>query len=279
MSRVAALFLIVFSLGSTILMAQSYSAMSYNIRYDNPNDGDDNWHKRKAHLVSQVKFYEPDILGLQEALHHMVTYMDEELADYSYVGVGREDGQTKGEYSAIFYNRSRFEVNREGTFWLSETPEKPSKGWDANLERICSYVELKEQATGRTIWAFNSHFDHRGQEARAESGKLIVEKIKELAGLTDPVVLTGDFNAVPDSEPIKPLVAFLEDARDCKECVVFGQEGTWNGFDASQTESRRIDYAFTRNVAVKKYAVFSELITGRFISDHHPVFIEFSLDR
>ncbi len=278
MSRVVILFLMVFSPGSTILMAQSYSAMSYNVRYDNPNDGDDNWHKRKEYLVSQVQFYEPDILGVQEALHHMVTYLDEELADYSYVGVGREDGQTKGEYSAIFYKHSRFDVRTKGTFWLSETPGKPSKGWDANLERICSYVELEERETRRTIWAFNAHFDHRGQEARAESGKLIVEKIKELAGLTDPVVLTGDFNAVPDSEPIQPLAAFLEDARYCKACVVFGQEGTWNGFDALQTESRRIDYAFTRNVTVEKYAVFSELITGRFISDHHPVYIQFSVD-
>ncbi|MEM9325102.1 MAG: endonuclease/exonuclease/phosphatase family protein [Bacteroidota bacterium] len=269
---------ILFSNPNARLMAQSYSAMSYNIRYDNPSDGENNWHKRKADLVSQVKFYAPDILGTQEALSHMVEYLDEALVDYDFVGIGREDGKTRGEYAALFYRKEKFEVQNQGTFWLSQTPSEPSKGWDANLERICTYAELAVRGSNRKIWTFNTHFDHRGKLARAESGKLIVEKIKELAGETSPVILTGDFNAVPGSEPIEPLTAYLQDARLCQDCVVFGQEGTSNGFDVNRAGDRRIDYIFTRDVRVAKYAVFSELLNGRYLSDHHPVFIEFTWD-
>jgi endonuclease/exonuclease/phosphatase family metal-dependent hydrolase len=150
--------------------------MTFNIRYDNPRDSLDNWHNRKDNIVSLINFYGSQVVGIQEGLIHQVQFLDENLENFSYVGVGRDDGKEKGEFSAIFVDTMIFRVNKSETFWLSETPEKVSVGWDASMERICTWAELTCKSNNRKIIVYNTHFDHIGKEARLNSVKLILEK-------------------------------------------------------------------------------------------------------
>jgi len=246
-------------------MAQEISLMTYNIRYDNPRDGVNRWDNRKDFLTKQVLFHEPDVMGVQEALHHQVKYIDEALIDYSYVGVGR-DGKEKGEYSALFFKKS-FEVLDQGTFWLSETPEKISVGWDASMERICTYAKLRRGED--ILWVFNTHFDHIGQKAREESAALIIQMIERKTNLSENVVLMGDLNLQPTSEPIQYLATKMEDTYNSP--ISFGPDGTFNGFDISKPVTRRIDYIFVGGLNLIKYAVLSDNEDLRFPSDHLPV--------
>ncbi|MEM8889234.1 MAG: endonuclease/exonuclease/phosphatase family protein, partial [Bacteroidota bacterium] len=140
--------------------------MTYNLRYDNPNDGENRWDLRKEFLRDQLKFFEPDVMGIQEGLKHQLDYLDGELSAYSYIGVGRDDGKEKGEYTAIFYKADKLSLIRQSTFWLSESPDEISVGWDAALERICTYALFEEKAGGAKFYVFNTHFDHRGEKAR-----------------------------------------------------------------------------------------------------------------
>ena len=146
------------------LSGQPLRVLTYNIRYDNPQDGENAWEKRRDFLCGQLEFYGPDVVGVQEALHHQLMYMNEKMPGFRYVGAGRDDGGTAGEYSAIFYRAGRLELLDSGTFWLSPTPEKPSKGWDAALNRVCTFALLRDTASGQTWWIFNTHFDHIGKE-------------------------------------------------------------------------------------------------------------------
>lgn len=248
--------------------------MTYNIRYDNPKDGEDNWHKRKEWLAAQVRFYGPMVLGIQEGLHHQVIYLDEQLPNYKYVGVGRDDGKQEGEYSAIYYNNSKLEVLKSGTFWLSETPEKPSKGWDANIKRICTYALLQHKESKKKFWVFNTHFDHRGKQARKESAKLILEKIASINEGQLPVILMGDFNATINDQPIITIKEKMRDTYDISSTPPFGPEGTANGFDFNKSVIKRIDYIFVRNSKVTKYAILSDSKNLHYPSDHLPVFAE-----
>lgn len=260
--------------------AQTTSVMTYNIRFDNPGDGENNWHQRKAMLAKQVLLFEPDFLGTQEALEHQLTYLDEQLEAYAYLGVGRDDGKSGGEFSALFYQKEKFEVLDSGTFWLSETPSVPSKGWDAAIKRVCSYGQFKSKGSAETLWVFNTHFDHVGTRAREESARLIMEKVKKLTKARDKVVIMGDLNLTPDAEPIRLFSEQFTDARHCIDCLTFGTEGTFNGFKvAGETTARRIDYIFVSgSLKVNKYAVLSDLVKGRFISDHFPVYVELTFD-
>ena len=143
--------------------AESLEAMTYNIRYDTVDDGDNAWDFRKARVAGLLSFYEPDVLGLQEAEYHQVRYLRDALPRYRYIGVGRDDGRTGGEFSAIFYDSGRLKLLEDGTFWLSDTPAVPSLGWDAALKRVCTYARFEDRATSRQFWVFNTHFDHRSQ--------------------------------------------------------------------------------------------------------------------
>ena len=252
--------------------------MSYNIRYANRNDGENSWSNRKDFLANQIKFYEPDIMGVQEALFDQLKYLDEQLNDYEYLGVGRDGGE-KGEFSAIFYNTEEFDVLEKNTFWLSETPDEISKGWDAALNRICTYALFENEDTGEKFWVFNTHFDHRGEEARRESAKLIISKITEINDENLPVVLMGDLNLEPETESIQFLSNKMNDSKKVAEDVVFGPEGTYNGFDFIEPVQRRIDYIFTskNDINVLKYAVLSDSQDLRYASDHLPVFVELEL--
>ncbi|WP_242202161.1 endonuclease/exonuclease/phosphatase family protein [Aestuariivivens insulae] len=257
------------------LNAQTYKIMTYNIRYDNPNDGENQWSKRKAVLSNQILFYEPDIIGIQEGLHHQVTYLDSMLVNYKYIGVGRDDGKTKGEYSAIFYNANKLKVIQNQTFWLSDTPKNISVGWDASMERICTYALFKDLKTKQHFWVFNTHFDHIGKMARAQSAKLIVKTITDLND-NNPVILTGDFNLKPESEPIQFLSKAMNDAKTVSIATPFGPEGTYNGFKFEEPVKNRIDYIFTskNTIEVKKFAILSNPKNGKYPSDHLPVYIE-----
>ena len=254
----------------------SIKLMTYNIRYDSPNDGENHWELRKRWMSNQIKFVEPEVFGIQEGLFHQVSFLDDALPDYGYVGVGRDDGKFKGEYSAIFYKTQSLNVITNSTFWLSDTPEKPSKGWDAALERICTYALFERKTTKEKFWVFNTHFDHIGDTARIKSVDLILAQINKLNIECLPVFLMGDLNLEPTSEPIKKLSNEMIDSRYYSTALVFGPQGTFNGFKHDEPVTRRIDYIFTskKGAEVKKYAVLSDSKDRKYPSDHLPVLIE-----
>jgi endonuclease/exonuclease/phosphatase family metal-dependent hydrolase len=250
--------------------------MSYNIRLDLASDGENRWDNRKDMLASQVMFYEPDFLGVQEALPDQMQYLNSKLNGYGFAGEGR-DGAGKGEHSAIFYNKLKFRLLQHKTFWLSPTPDILSKGWDAAYNRICTYGLFENIKTKKKIWIFNTHFDHIGEVARVESAKLIIKTINEVNTKNYPVILTGDFNLEDSSESIKLLSAQLHDS-NVHTLQKFGPQGTFNAFEFTKPVTRRIDYIFTSpGMVVKKYAVLSDSDQCRYPSDHFPVFAELEI--
>ena len=260
--------------------AQNLKIMTYNVRYDNPNDGENAWQNRKAFFCSQLSFYEPDIFGIQEALPNQVTDIAGMLPKYIYVGIAR-DGVGKGESSNIFFRKSRFEMLQQNTFWLSETPDIISKGWDAALNRVCTYVLLKDNKTKQKFWVFNTHLDHIGELARTNSIQLILSKIKALNIKNYPVFLTGDFNSEPTEERIIQLKKEMNDSHDVSEEKPFGPTGTFNGFTHNEAVTRRIDYIFLSKKSpykVKKQAVLSDSKDLKYPSDHLPVYVELSFN-
>lgn len=257
------------------VLAQVETFMSYNIRYNNPNDGVNKWDDRKEALVALVNHYEPLVFGIQEGLLSQVQFIRDQSGVYDYSGVGRDDGKNKGEFAAIFYNREKLTVLTEGTFWLSETPEKVSKDWDAALPRICSYAQFKINDSGKTFWFFNAHFDHIGKVARANSASLIVQKIKEIAGSAAPIILTGDFNATPSSQPILNITSYLKDAFTNTQKAFYGPVGTFSGFDTSARLEDRIDYIFYLNVTPKSLShIDDRRKNGLWVSDHLPILFQ-----
>ncbi|RCW90328.1 endonuclease/exonuclease/phosphatase family protein [Winogradskyella arenosi] len=262
---------------SSFAFAQDISVMSYNIKLDYPKDGVNSWANRKPFFIKQLKFYEPDIIGVQEAMPNQMKAMDSLLVDYSYVGVGRDDGADAGEYSALFYKTQKFEILKSGTFWLSETPDEVSRGWDAVCHRICTYALLKDKASAKTFWLFNTHFDHVGELARTNSAVLILEKIKAFNIEDVPVVLTGDFNMEPDHPSIHRIMEDLNDSKQIAK-LSFGPEGTFNGFHFNKPVTRRIDFVFvSKEVEVPKYAALSDNWNLQYPSDHLPILITLRL--
>ena len=255
---------------TTVGVAQNLTVISYNIRYNSQSDGEDIWDLRKGELVGQINQHSPDSFGVQEATQIQIQYILEALPEYGYVGVGRDDGASKGEYSAVFYLKEKFKLLESKTFWLSETPEEVSVGWDAALPRICTYAQFKEHTTGRVFWHFNTHFDHVGKAARANSALLIIEKIKSLVSPESVFVLTGDFNASPNELPMTHLKNAFRDPLEYIE--LSGPEGTFNAFNLQAPLDRRIDYIFFQGLTPLSYAHLSEKrANGRWISDHLPV--------
>ncbi len=272
MKKNLTILVLLFSL--TSMFAQT-RVMTYNIKYANENDGEDSWSYRKDWITNQIKFYEPDLFGVQEALQVQIDYFSDRMPNYKHIGVGRDDGKKKGEYSAIFYNSDKFEVLENSTFWLNENPTEIKKGWDAALPRICTYGLFENKKTGKKFWHFNTHFDHVGIKARQESAKLIFDKITEVNKENYPVVLTGDFNLMPDTKSIQYLSDKMIDSKS-EASLVFGPEGTFNGFNFKEPVSRRIDYIFVskNGFDIKKYAVLSDSKDLHYPSDHLPVMVE-----
>ncbi|MFW5831208.1 MAG: endonuclease/exonuclease/phosphatase family protein [Prolixibacteraceae bacterium] len=261
------------------LMAQQMNIIAFNIRYNNPGDGENAWPNRKEMVTGLLQFHDPDIFGLQEALHGQIEFIDEELPKYDWFGVGRDDGETAGEFCPIFYRTDKFILLEKGNFWLSETPEKPSLGWDAAIKRIVTWGKFQSKVTGKQFIVFNTHFDHVGVEARKNSAKLIRERIEEMTeGVNLPVIVTGDFNLTPDEEPVKMLKEYLSDTRDVTKEPPYGPEGTFSGFDFCADLTRRIDYIFVRGkIEVLEYAALSDSKDQRYPSDHLPVFARVQL--
>ncbi|MCB9325098.1 MAG: endonuclease/exonuclease/phosphatase family protein [Lewinellaceae bacterium] len=245
--------------------------MTLNIRYDNPADTPNNWDQRKTAMVRMLRHYDPVIFGIQEGLIHQVTYLDSCLTDYTFIGVGRDDGAQKGEFSAIFYDTTQFEVLETSTFWLSETPDVVSIGWDAAMERICTYGLFLNKMSGQQFWVFNTHFDHMGEVARANSASLILTKIRKINAAHLPVALMGDFNSMPEDRPVQALKNGLADAKTITEQPFYGPVGTFSGF-TDEVMLRRIDYIFTQKFKVLSYVHIDDRRDDNlFISDHLPV--------
>ncbi|MDC9723843.1 MAG: endonuclease/exonuclease/phosphatase family protein [Urechidicola sp.] len=257
----------------------SLSLMTYNIRYDNRSDGENAWSNRKDELIGLIKFYNPSIFGTQEGLPHQVAYINNAMPNFDFVGEGR-DGSGKGEYSAIFYKKNRFEVIEADTFWLSLTPDKPSKNWDALLPRICTYALFKEKETGIFFWVFNTHFDHIGQQSRLESVDVILKKINFLNTKNYPVFFMGDLNSEPSNEVISKLNSQLIDTFDVTVSTPFGPAGTFNGFEFHKPVTKKIDYVFISNssqIGVNSHATLSNSKNLKYPSDHFPIYIEVDL--
>ena len=260
------------------LHAQAVRLMSYNIRYDNPADGEDAWPVRRELLAAQIRFHQPDVLGVQEALHHQLSWLQAQLGPYARVGVGRDDGGSKGEYAAILYRTDRFELLDSATFWLSPTPDKPSVGWDAALPRVCTRVLLQEKTSGRRLWVYNTHFDHMGENARLQSALLLVDSLRAISSTEAGVVLMGDLNAEAQHPPIQALGSWLQDAMEASQQPPFGPEGTFNGFKFQEAVRLRIDYIFTgRGMQVERFATLSDSRNCHYPSDHLPVVADIRL--
>ena len=257
------------------LQGQTLKIMSYNLRYDNPNDGVNTWNQRKESVVELIKYYQPEILGIQEGLHHQVQYLVKNLSNYVYIGVGRDDGKQQGEYTAILYDKTKFSVLKTATFWLSDKSDIISVGWDASMERICSYGLFKHLASHKKIWVFNTHFDHIGALARLKSSELIISKIAGLNQEALPTILMGDLNALPNSKPIEKLKTFLDDGMDISTTPLYGPSGTFSGFNPTMKIDRRIDYIFTSKFNILSYGHIDKKRTdNNYISDHLPVIAE-----
>lgn len=277
MKTVIIKIILVLTIGS--LHAQQLSVMTYNIKLDYPKEGDDSWNTRKDWMIGQINFHEPDIFGVQEALPNQMTYMDSTMTNYSFVGVGRDDGHNEGEYSALFYNKSKLRVLESSTFWLSQTPNIVSMGWDAVCNRVCTYALFEDIKSEEKFWVFNTHFDHVGSEARMKSVTLILEKIKSLNTEKYPSILMGDFNLEPETENIQLIKTSMHDSREISKTEPFGPQGTFNGFRFDTPVTRRIDYIFVSKtgIEVEKYAVLSDSKDLRYPSDHLPVYIKIKL--
>lgn len=297
--------------GLLVLAAAQLAAQmlvgSYNIRYKNGGDSINGnvWTKRCQVICDQVNFMSPDIFGAQEALHVQLTDMLARLDGYDYIGVGRDDGKTAGEYAAIFYKTDRLRLLEQGNFWLNETPDRPALGWDAACVRICSWGRFASQTAtnDESFYFFNLHMDHVGVTARREAAKLIVSKISEIAHGA-PVIVTGDFN-VDQSDEIYGIFAasgLLKDSYMAAR-LRFAENGTFNSFETDLFTASRIDHIFVSpQVDVDSYGVMTDSYwlpdegpqrqlkghdapqqidlvryTRRQPSDHYPVFVRIVL--
>ena len=263
--------------------SNSLRMMTYNIRFDNPADGVHAWPNRKELVASVIRFHKADIIGVQEALEYQIQDLMELLPGYDWVGVGRnEDGG--GEFSAILYRSSVVAVKEAQTFWLSESPDEPgSKSWDSSLPRIATWAHFVTSSDGRELFVLNTHFDHRGEQARLESARLINEQVSKLANRL-PVIVMGDLNATSEQPPLVLLSDTpLSDGRSLRDGFVHsivphhGPASTWTGFTKIEAD-RRIDYIFaSEDLPIHYHAILTDKLEDRYPSDHLPVLVEVEL--
>ncbi|HEY5967284.1 MAG TPA: endonuclease/exonuclease/phosphatase family protein [Chitinophagaceae bacterium] len=276
------LFIAISFIVSISVQSQELNVMTFNIRLNIKSDSLNAWPYRKDNAASQIKFHKTHVLGVQEALHDQMMDLSQSLSQYKYAGVGRDDGKTKGEYSAIFYDSTRLRLLGSSTFWLSLTPEiAGSKSWDAAITRIVTWAKFKDATSKKIFFVFNTHFDHIGKEARRESAKLIRQRVKEIAG-SSPVIIMGDYNSKPSDDPIKILTDSTDKDRfiDTKAISLtphYGPQGTFNAFTSKETDNEPIDFIFLKGKwKVLQHATLSQTWGGRFSSDHFPVFTKLS---
>lgn len=257
--------------------------MSFNIRYGTANDGDNRWPLRRDFLMDVVRQDNADVIGLQEALHTQIVEMTTALPAYGVIGVGRDDGKTRGEYAAILYRRDRFHVAESGTFWFSDTPAVvASTSWGNTITRICTWARLIDRQ-GAAFWVFNVHLDHQSQPSRERSTALLAERIRARANPGEPVIVTGDFNVGEDNPALPVLVSgasplLVDTFRRLHAAAT--EVGTFTGFDANRTTGDKIDYVLvTPGVEVLKAAIVRTAKDGRLPSDHFPVTATLRLPR
>ena len=256
--------------------SQSIKVMTYNIRYDNPGDGINAWPKRIEKVTALIRKHNPDVIGVQEALHHQLQDLVRVLPDYSYVGVGRDDGKEKGEYSAILFRNSRFGLLSDSTLWLSETPHVPgSKSWDAAITRLVTIARFFDKELKTDFIVLNTHFDHIGKEARLNSGAHIAGIVANSRSKVEiPILVTGDFNCERSEEAYRNVT--IKDLVDTKPAN--DSTGTFCGFEVGKMECKPIDYIFyTKEWLLKNYQVITENDGTNYPSDHLPVMTEFEL--
>jgi len=250
--------------------------MSFNIRYANRNDGDNWWGHRKEAVLHLIQYYQPDVLGLQEALPHQYDFLVDQMKGYESVGHGRDGAGSDSEAVPILYKKKRYDLLKGEVLWLSETPKKVSKGWDAALNRITTYAMFYDKERNDTLHVFNAHFDHLGQTAREKSAQVMLSFLKDKALLSKRVLVMGDFNALPEEKPIKTLTAQLQDAYKASKQPAYGPVGTFTGFDTEMIAQKRIDYVFSQNLKVVRYRVIDDRRKDNlYPSDHFPVWVEF----
>ena len=268
---------IALSLITSFASAQRLNVGTYNLRYDNAGDSvkGNGWRQRYPVICNIIRFNDLDIFGTQEGLYHMLNNMADSLPGYKWIGVGRDDGKQAGAHSAIFYKANKFKLLKQGNFWLSTITDKPNKGWDAVLPRICSWGEFRNIKTGSIFYFFNLHMDHIGVVARRESAKLVLARVRKMAANT-PTILTGDFNVDQTSESY----AVVNNSGLLKDCytlapIRLATSGTFNDFDVNTSNFSRIDHIFiTKNFKVKRYAILTNTYHGKTPSDHYPVVVE-----
>ena len=261
---------------SFMAYSQNLKVMTYNIRLDVAIDGENDWSHRKEFFTSQIQFYEPDVFGIQEATPNQVIDISNALSQYNHIGIGRE-GVGKGESSNIFYKKERFSISNESTFWLSETPNEISKGWDAACNRVCTFVLFEDLKSNKSFWVFNTHLDHIGEVARTKGIELILSKIEAVNIQKLPVIFMGDFNSEPNENRIIALKKIMNDSRELSVEKPFGPFGTFNNFQYNEPATKQIDYIFLSKNSffnVNKYAVLTDSKNLRFPSDHFTVYIE-----
>jgi endonuclease/exonuclease/phosphatase family metal-dependent hydrolase len=279
--KIYLLLLALFYVGhiSHLAHAQKLIVGTFNVRYDNPKDEGNLWVDRAPVVANLLRFHGFDIFGTQEALKNQLDDMSRALPEHERYGRGRDDGKDKGEFSAIFFRKDRFKLLNKGDFWLSETPDKPSMGWDGTCcHRICSWVQLQDLASKKKFYVFNAHFDHQGVQARQESSKLILQKIQEIAG-QEPVILTGDFNGDHSSgwyQAIANSGKLKDTFREVKHPYVTNP--SFNGFKHPKEGKQIIDHVFvTGNFKVNRWGVLTDSYHGKYPSDHFPILVELEL--
>jgi len=271
----AALFLII----SCTAFAQEFTIGSFNVRNDNRGDVGNLWEQRSEVAANLMRFHQFDIFGTQEGKKNQIDDLNSFLPEYAHYGLGRDDGKEGGEHSSIFYLKNKFKLLNKGDFWLSETPDKPGLGWDATCcNRICTWVYLQDVKSGKKFYVFNAHFDHQGKIARVESSKLVMKKIKEIAG-NQPAIFTGDLNGNHSSEWYLSLKnsGFLTDTYSQVK-YPYVNNSSFNGWGKQLDTKDIIDHIFvTKHFSAQRWGILTDTYRGKFVSDHFPILVEVKL--
>lgn len=276
-NKILIFFAVLFAAGPSFSQSKKetpFTIIQYNIRMNTPGDKENAWPLRKENVAGLLKFHGADIFNVQEALPEQMDDLTAMFPEFDHIGVGRDDGKRAGEHMGIFYKKARFEKLDDGMFWLSETPDKPGFGWDAVCNRYVSWIKMKDKTTKKSFYVLDTHFDHRGVKAREESAKMILKYIKDINKENLPLILTGDLNLVPTSEPVQTILKELKDAMAVTQTPHYGPVNTSGGFDVKVLRAK-IDYIFVNDgVAVLRHGHLSDSFGLFYPSDHLPVLAE-----
>ena len=272
----AALVLLLISLMSSLhVVYGQVEVMSFNIRISHPGDGENHWNHRRSELVDLILHKDPDLIGLQEVMPDQRAYLEAQLGAYTWLGTGREGEMTEGESAPLLFKKDRFEWIEGGTFWLSKTPKQPSLGWDAAFKRTVVYALLRNRETGHELLVLNTHFDHKGKEARRSSAQQILDFINEKKAKHQGLILMGDLNCKDTDPPMQLLTKAL---RDSFALNSNGPKATFNGFDLESEPKDRIDYILYQKLEVVDFKILDQRKKdGKYLSDHFPVFASFKM--